>query len=226
MKSYEQQLQILNQLRNQVNSIRKIVDSKAASIAAKESQIRQSQVPMNNARDLERNLQRNVGPMLAPGNVGDINKIIWPFYFTTDTPTESLAQNETFQTGFQVTQEASFILMAITKTVYFETNPNEFVYADPNDSTVSANSCPGLQFTLRDGSSSRQFFNFPMEMSHYGNPRFPTKLPRPIMFLPNQNVQIAFTNLHESNLYLPRITCFGYRMRVDDAQKFLSLVYG
>lgn len=224
--SYENQLKILNTLRNQVTGIKNIVDSKANTLAAKESQIRQLQAPMNNARDLERNLQRNVGPMLAPGNVGDINKIIWPFYFTTDLPAESLAQNEVFQTGFSVTQEAAFVMMSITKTVYLENDPNEFIYADPNDSTVAANSAPGLQFTLRDGSSSRQFYNMPMDISHYGNPRFPTKLPRPIMFLPNQNVQIAFTNTHESNLYLPSITVFGYRMRVDDAQNFLSLVYG
>jgi hypothetical protein len=91
---------------------------------------------------------------------------------------------------------------------------------------VSANSCPGLQFGIRDGSSSRQFFNTPMEINHYGNPRFPTKLPRPIMFLPRQNVQIQFTNTHPTNRYLPVITGFGYRMRIEDAQNFLSLVYG
>lgn len=225
MSTYEQKLQILNNLRNQVSSIKNIVDSKANAVAAREAQVRQLQVPMNNARDLEKNLQRNLGPMLAPGNVGDINQIIWPFYFTTEVPSSSLAQNETFQTGFSVTQEACFVLMSITKVVYLESAPNEFVYADPNDYSVAANSCPGLQFTIRDGSSSRQFFNFPMEMSHYGNPRFPTKLPRPIMFLPNQNVQIAFTNTHESNKYLPTITGFGYRMRIEDAQRFLSLVY-
>lgn len=225
MSTYEQQLQILNNLRNQVSSIKNIVDKKADTLVQREALIRQGQVPMNNARDLGRNLQRNLGPMLAPGNVGDINKIIWPFYFSTEIPENSLGQNETFQTGFSVTQEASFILMSLTKTVYIETAPNEFIYADPNETSTAVNSCPGLQFTLRDGSSSRQFFNFPMEIGHYGNPRFPTKLPRPIMFLPNQNVQIAFTNTHPTNKYLPIITGFGYRMRVEDAQKFLSLVY-
>lgn len=224
--NYEQQLQMLQKLRSQVNDIRQIVDSKTKSLTAKEAQIRQGQVPNTDARALEKNLQRNLGPMLSPGNVGDINKIIWPFYFSTEIPDSSLGQNETFQTGFSVTQEAAFILMGISKTVYAEANPGEYVYLDPNDSSNAANSAPGLQFTIRDGSSSRQFFNTPMEISHYGNPRFPTKLPRPIMFLPNQNVQIAFINTHATNLYLPRITVFGYRMRVEDAQNFLSLVYG
>ena len=224
--TYEQQLQMLNTLRNQVTNIQSIVNSKANSLSVRESQVRQSNLPSTDARSLERNLQKNLGPMLAPGNVGDINKIIWPFYFSTDIPSEALGANETFQTGFSVTQEASFVLMSLTKTVYLEVSPGEFIYADPNDYTVAANSAPGLQFTIRDGSSSRQFFNSPMELAHYGNPRFPTKLPRPIMFLPNQNVQIAFTNTHATNRYLPVITGFGYRMRVEDAQNFLSLVYG
>lgn len=223
--SYEQELKNLVKLRNQVKDIQQIVNSKAKNLQTLESQLRQSQLPVSNARDMERNMHKNLGPLLTPGNLGDINRVIWPFFFTTDTPEESIGQNQTFQTGFSVTQEAAFILMSFTKTVYLETDENEFTYADPNDSSIANNLCPGLTFTLRDGSSSRQLFNTPIEMGHYGNPRFPTILPRPIMFLPNQNVQIAFTNTHPTNLYLPKITCFGYRIRVEDAQNFLGLVY-
>lgn len=223
--SYEKQMQMLKKLRTQVSDIQNIVNSKAKNLVSLESQLRQGQLPVQNARDLERNMHRNLGPTLSPGNLGDIDKIIWPFFFSTEIPSEAIAQNESFQTGFSVTQEAAFVLMSFTKAVYIKTDENEYEYLDPNNSVEEYNLAPGLTFSLRDGSSSRQLYNMPIEMGHYGNPRFPTVLPRPIMFLPNHNVQIAFNNSHPSNEYLPVITCFGYRIRTEDAQNLLSLVY-
>lgn len=226
--SYEQKMQMLSQLQFQTDSLSNIVSSKASSLSQKESLLRQGQLPVNGPQDLERNMSRNLGPTLAPGDLGDINKVIWPFFFSTELPNTAIAPNQTFQTGFSITQEAAFIMMAVTKTAYVQNvvDPDKFTYADPNDPSLGFDSTPGLSFTMRDGSSSRQFFNQPIGLSQYGNPRFPTKLPRPIMFLPNQSIQIAFINSHASNVYLPFITVFGYRMRIEDAQNFLSLVYG
>ena len=241
MATYEQKLQELQQLQRQVQGIAAIVDSKATSLKLRESQLKQGQIGLNGmpgrmgrgrmgdnnpAANLQSNVANSAGTMLTPGNIGDINSVIWPFYFPTEAPDTPIALNETFQTGFSVTQEAAFIFMSFVKTVYLVEGdaPNDsWTYLDPDQSNPSA---PGLVFTLRDGSSSRQLFNTPMNLDHFGNPRFPTKFPRPVMLLPNQVMQIAFTNNNPTNLYVPFITAFGYRIRIDDAQKILSLVYG
>jgi hypothetical protein len=225
--SYEQKMSELQRLRSQVDSLSQIVQSKARNLDMKENQLRQGQISVENARDLEVNMNRNLGPMLAPGNLGDINKIIWPYYFSTELPAEPIGPNETFQTGFSITQEAAFIMMSYTKVVYDATPPFDVAwqYLNPNEDGID-NLAPELTFTFRDGSSSRQFFNSAIEIGHYGNPRFPTKFPRPIMFLPNQSVQVAFVNSHPTREYVPILTAFGYRMRIEDAQNLLSLVYG
>jgi hypothetical protein len=222
---YNAQMQQLSDLQNQIQGIASIVNSKEAAISVRESQLRQSTPPNDSAQQLAYNMANAAGPLIAPGNIGDINSVIWPFYFTTDAPDTPLAINETFQTGFSVTQEAAFIMMSFTKTVYLveADPPNEsWTYLDPS----AQPSTPGLVFTFRDGSSSRQLFNTPMNMDMYGNPRFPTKFPRPVMLLPNQVMQVSFTNSHPTNTYVPFITAFGYRIRIDQATKLLSLVYG
>ncbi len=231
MKEYQSKLQ-------QLQNIKSIVDSKERSIALRESQLKQGQRSLggmrgmrglgaeSSASDLLANIKSAVGGQLTPGNIGDINGVIWPFYFPTDVPESPLAVDETFQTGFSVTQEAAFIFMSFVKTVYLVEDPGgpaeSWTYLDPDDSNPSA---PGLVFTLRDGSSSRQLFNTPMAMDHFGNPLFPTKFPRPVMLLPNQVMQIQFVNQHPTNVYMPFLTAFGYRVRVDEAQKLMSLVY-
>lgn len=225
-----EKIQMIQKLRRQVTQMGQANDAREKNLDEKEAMLRQGQLPVRNPQDLERNMSRNLGPMLAPGNLGDINKVCWPYYFSTEIPQTTVGPNETFQTGFSITQEAAFIMMSFTKTVYLAsgvTAPDyqPWTYLDPNQAGV-ANRAPGLTFTLRDGSSSRQLYDRPIEIQHYGNPRFPTKLPRPIMFLPNQSVQVAFVNSHAVNRYVPSITVFGYRVRIEDAQNLLSLVYG
>lgn len=224
MATYDEKMQQLQDLNDQVNSIAQIVSAKEADIQNRESMLRQNQAPNNSAQNLQYNMRNALGPLLTPGNINDVNAVIWPFYFTTDIPNSSVGPNETFQTGFSVTQEAAFVFMSFTKTIYLaEGDPESWTYLDPDTQEPSA---PGLSFTLRDGSSSRQLFNSPMAMDNYGNPRFPTKFPRPVMLLPNQVMQIQFINAHATNKYVPFITAFGYRIRIDEAQKILSLVYG
>lgn len=235
--TYQQKQLELQKLQQQVNGIAALVNSKEKSIQIRESQLKQNQAQLNGMRGMRgmgannpaANLQANVatsaGQMLTPGNIGDINSVIWPFYFPTDLLDSALGPNETFQTGFSVTQEAAFVMMSFTTTIYLVEgeDPNEsWTYLDPDQGETA----PGLTFTLRDGSSSRQFYNQPIPISGYGNPRFPTKFPRPMMLLPNQVMQVQFTNSHPTNSYFPLLTAFGYRIRIDDAQKLLSLVYG
>lgn len=223
--SYEQKCLELRAKRERYDKIKDIVISKEKNLKMLESQLRQGQLMTEDARDLERNLFKNLGP-LAPGNVGEINRVIWPFWFTTDLPNnEGIALDESFQTQFSVTLEASFIIMAIAKTVY-QTNVEPWNYLDPNEDGLLGRA-PGLSFTLRDSSSQRQFFgNEPVAMGHIGNPRFPTVLPRPMLLLPNQMMEIQFMNDHASNVYFPTLSFFGYRLRLENAQQILSTVSG
>lgn len=225
MATYEEKMRELQSVKQQINQISSIVESKEQTISRQESLLKQRQEPNDSAQQLQFNMKNNLWPLLQPGNIGDINSVIWPFYYTTDTPDSPLAANQTFQTGFSNTQEAAFIFMSYTKTIYLvegEEPDQSWTYLDP----ANQPSAPGLTFTFRDGSSSRQLFNVPMNMDMYANPRFPTKFPRPIMLLPNQVMQIQFSNSHPTNQYVPKISTFGYRIRIDQAQKLLSLVYG
>lgn len=220
--NFETKAQMLLKLRNQVQNLSEMLNSREKALQVKESRVKQGLLENSNVRNLETNLNNVMSPYQAPGNVGDINKTVWPFFFTTNTPSDALGQNETFQTGFSVTQEAAFIFTSFTKCVYLANN-NSWGYLDPNTTFPNA---PGLTFTLRDGSSSRQFFDRAIDLDQYGNPRFPTKFPKPVMLLPNQVMQISFFNSHPTNEYVPFITALGVRVRVEDSQRILSLIYG
>lgn len=226
--SYQQELQELMKLRKQVADISAVVESKERVISEQESRIRQNIVPTTGARALERNVAAQMGP-LAPANVGEMNKIAWPFFFSTDRMgSQGISQGQTLQSNFNVTQEAAFILMSYTKCVYKTNQPapnTPWNYIDPNIDGLEGQA-PGLYFTLRDASSMRQFFNSPIPLGAYGNPNFPSKLPRPIMLLPNQMMEVSFQNTHPSNVYLPQLTFFGYRIRLEDSQRYLSLIHG
>lgn len=230
--SYQNKMRELEAKKKQLQNIASIVNAKERSIKERESLLKQGQRTLgrgmgNAPEDLIANIRNAAGMEFSPGNIGDINSVIWPFYFPTEKPLAPIAVNETFETGFSVTQEAAFIFMSFVKTVHqvedFGGPGESWTYLDPD---IPGPSAPGLTFTLRDGSSSRQLFNTPMNVDLYGNPRFPTIYPRPIMLLPNQVMQVAFTNSQPVNEYFPQITAFGYRIRIDQARKLLSLVYG
>jgi hypothetical protein len=193
MSAYDEKMAELQKLRQQVSSLTQFVQAKSNNLSQRESLMKQNYQQTMNSRSLESNLSQTLGPMFAPGNLGDLNKILWPYYFSTEIPTFSIAPNTTFQTGFSVTQEAAFIWMSYTKAVYLETPDGggvQWTYLNPNQGSGVGNFAPGLTFSLRDGSSSRQFMNTPMNMGAYGNPRFPTKFPISMMLMPNQVMQI------------------------------------
>jgi hypothetical protein len=215
----------LNKLNDQVQSLKTFLDTKEDVLNKRESQLRQGQIPNTGPQDLQANMMRALGKEFSPGNVGDINKIIWPFYFTTDTPPAAgIAVDQSFVTGITITQEAAFVAMSFVADVYDVAAGPAWSYITPTTSGVS--DYPGLSFAIRDTQSGRDFFNVPMALDSYGNPRFVAKYPRPIMFLPNSNVQVQFFNSHPTKVYAPKLTFFGYRVRIEDAQNLLGLVYG
>jgi hypothetical protein len=184
---------------------------------------RQGLPQVSNAATLKQNLDKALPASLRPGNVGSINRVIWPFWFTFSAP--ELSPNSSSQGFTTITQEAAFVWMSYTKSVYKKTAGPVYTYVDP-DNYTSTGQVDGLKFTLRDAQSTRTFHNTPIEIDQIGNPQFPSVLPTPILFLPNSTIEITYQNDNASDTYVPFITMFGYRVRIEDAQNILSTVVG
>lgn len=189
----------------------------------KKSLQRQGLPPVSGAMSLKANLDAALPATLRPGNVGSINRVIWPFFFTFTAP--ELAPNSASQGFTTITQEAAFVWMSYTKSVYKKTAGPVYTYVDPDDYS-SVGQTDGLKFTLKDAQSTRTFHNSPLEIDSIGNPQFPSVLPTPILFLPNSTIEITYQNDNASDTFVPFITMFGYRVRIEDAQRILSTVVG
>ena len=191
----------------------------------KEDRLRQKYLSNDDVKSMQANLNSSLPSYLAPGNVGDINRVIWPFYFTTQI-TDPIAPGTTVRTSINVTQEAAFTWMSYMKTVYrYDTLNDNMTYIDP-DGFNTASLASGLGFTIRDAQSQREFFGGFVDMDTVGNPRFPSTLPSPMLVIPNGVLEVTFTNKHATNYYVPRISFFGYRMRIENQQELLSTIYG
>lgn len=194
---------------------------KEKSLKERENRLKQLVLKDTQPQNLKANIKAHLPNYLAPGNVGDINRVIWPFYFTTDKV--EVQPNSNQRTSFVVTLEASFVWMYYTKTVFVkDAVSGEESYLDPDDTSSFAS---GLSFFMRDPQSQREFFNRPIRMEHVGNPRWPSTLPAPQMILPRSTIEVNFINETDDTIYIPQITFFGYRIRMEHQQELLSTVY-
>lgn len=181
-----------------------------------------SQVPTSGPKSLDYNLQ-SLAKKLRPGNVGDINRVVWPFFFTTTKAT--LVPNSTVQSNVTITQEAAFIWLGHTKAVFLEEtgNPGNYNYIDPTqpDASGKANN---LTLSIRDSQSSRAFMNKSIDLNQIGTWQYPTILPTPQLILPNSNIEFQFSNSDQVNTYRPFVTLYGLRVRIEDAKDILSTI--
>jgi len=127
-------------------------------------------------------------------------------------------------TSYTITQEACFVWMSFVKVVYAVDGVGNLTYIDPNQAGA-AGQAYNLSFTIFDTQSQRNYQNVPTDVNTVGLPRWPTKFPRAMLFLPNSNIQISWTNADPANTYAPYLLALGYRMRVQDAQNILSLIH-
>ncbi len=212
-----------NQLADQVGRMTVAVIGKENKLNQKEMQLRGTAGPGNWTTD---NRMTKLPFYLAPGNVGDINKVIWPFVYPTTRATVPAQGNA--NASFSVTQEAAFIAVSYMKTVFLLTEedagpppvPFNVQYMDPN---IPGNKATGLRFSFRDLQSTREFTNLSIDVDHVGNPRFPTKLPAPMLIMPRANVQVSYTNSSD-NIYVVFMSFVGVRIRIEDAYNILSTV--
>lgn len=172
---------------------------------------------------------------LLPRNVGGLNTTAWQFQFTVDFDLKQTKpwQDQVALTGngaisnftrqtqsFQVTQESAFLMMGIMR------HANDY-----ND----AGDLGPLTFEFRDAQSSRFFNNEPTPIQMFGQRGYMAYMAVPMILMPNARFEITLgCNLDEGVTQqvpsgaegIHRCTMFGYRVRVQDAEKVLSSIFG
>lgn len=171
---------------------------------------------------LKKTLSAILPSHMLPGNVGDVNSVAWPFYFSipfdfgTDPTLTSLSR---IQNSVQVTQEAGFLLLGVSKN--FDSQDSESGFLGP------------YQIDVRDNQSTRQFNDKPIPLQMIGENSLPTEFVTPLLFVPNASIQVVastWLNTGESMATVGsgkfEICLFGLRIRIEDAGSVLSTIFG
>jgi hypothetical protein len=163
-------------------------------------------------------------PNLMAGGLDDVNKIIWPFWFTTGFL--SILPETSVSRFISVSQEAAFVWTHITRAIFEKVELDggifEWNYIDPNDFQDGV--VEDLQFTVTDAQSSRTFFDNPISLNHVGHAQEPEKLDSPMLIAANNNIEVKYFNNNAARTYVPSVTFHGYRVRIKDSQEILGFV--
>lgn len=186
--------------------------------------LEQELVPNAGPQAMMQNLgASNLPQQMQPGNVDNITRAIWPFFFPTNYV--EVLPNRNVRSSFTVTQEAAFIWLYCTKTVH-KLVDGVPTYIDPSNYNTEQGQANGLKFTIRDAQSSREYNSLPVPLDHIGDPLAPWALPSPVLILPNSTMEVQFINQNPDETYYPSVSFFGYRIRLSDQEKTLSTVQG
>jgi hypothetical protein len=179
--------------------------------------------PQINKTNLKKSLGEFLPDHLVPGNVGAFTSVVWPFWFPVDfefgTDPSLIGGNVTSQIqNFQVSQDGAVILIGVSRQA---------------DSYTTSGHLGPYTVEIKDNQSSRQFNDkpIPIQMISSGKGR-PTKLPLAMLLMPNAMIEVKMST------WLPQGTTqatlgsghhqfafFGYRVRIEDAEKVLSSVF-
>lgn len=171
---------------------------------------------------------------LRPPNVGAQGSVMWPYFFTAGLPTASpdpiavVNPGQGLDVSFTVSQEAAFIVTSWMQTTYLRTGAAPYAYTalDPDAQANVAGQAPGLSYTLQDPQSGRVYNFNPTPINFLGTGDNPTVLASPQLLLPNSVFIARYQNNHPSRVYVPFITFFGYRIRLEDMDSIQSLTTG
>lgn len=215
--------QSITQVKNTISNLRK------------RRQALSSQPVFRQGQGLHQAMATFLPQQLVPQNVGGLNTVAWQFQFTTDFDLKTTKPwiDQVAATGngaissftrqtqsFQVTQEAAFLMMGIMR------HANDY-----ND----AGDLGPLTFEFRDAQSSRFFNNEPTPIQMFGQKGYMQYMAVPMILMPNAKFEITLgCNLDEGvTQQVPadasgvhRCTMMGYRVRVADAEKVLSSIFG
>lgn len=172
-----------------------------------------------NIDKLEMEMKNKVPDVTASG-IRDVNKVIWPFLFSSGfletSPTIQFAEK-----NITVTQEAGFVILGMIKQVFKKNGTGDYTWINVRE---NASQIKDLYMTLSDPQSGRNFHRDPISVENIGDSLFPTKfLARPLI-LPNSSINVKVYSQSTSENYFTNISFFGYRVRIEDAQEMLGLV--
>ena len=229
-KIYSPQVNQLAQRRDQLRGHVKAMGSHNQRLDATAKAMRRGGMSGNESGCYDQMQLTDVPYWTAPGNVGDINTVIWPFYFATEfleilpnTGGGGGSAVGSVSSSFSVTQEAAFIAMWFTKVVFLKTviaGVTNYQYLDP-DASAGGGKAVGLSVSFTESSSTRQLVNLTMNMDHIGSPRFPSLMPTPMLLLPLENFKTIYSN-SGNDTFVAFITFFGYRIRIQDINNIQS----
>lgn len=173
------------------------------------------------AQDLKSTLKSILPANLVPGNVGEYSSITWPFWYQADFDfgvNPSFTQNTRQVQSFQNTQEAAFLFMSVARS---------------HNGYDNASALAPLQIEMRDRQSSRQFNDRPIPLQMIGRRNHQTVLPTPLLIMPNAFLDVTATSFVPAGNTMAstgtgkfQLSFFGYRIRVEDADKVLSSIFG
>jgi hypothetical protein len=169
------------------------------------------------------NIKNVLPPKLRPGNIGWISDVVWGYGFNAGGIT--VEQGRAIDSIVTVTQEAAFILTKITQTVYIrEGAPGAYTYemVEYHDPNYEFSGSYGLKYTMTDAQSGRSYMTFPEPVENLGSGQYPYRLPTPLFFLPNSTIVFRFQNDSTDTTYIPFLTLWGVRIRLDEAGSILS----
>jgi hypothetical protein len=182
-----------------------------------------STLPQVNKTDLRGALSEFIPEHLMPGNVGAYTSVVWPFWFPVDFDfgTNPLIQGGGLTTqvqNFQVSQEGAILMIGISRQA---------------DSYSTSGHLGPWTLEIRDNQSARQFNDrpLPIQMISDGRGR-PSKLPIAMLLMPNALISVTMSNWLPQGFNQATVgsghhqfAFFGYRVRIEDAEKVLSTVY-
>lgn len=220
-RPYDDQNEVLRRI-EYLNNARKQERNRENNLKARWMVLNsQPELAASDIKRLEANFQGFLPSHLVPGNVGPINAVVWPFWEQMDfdfgvDPTISTNLRQT--QSFQVSQEAAFMIMAISR--------------DSREVNLAGSLGP-WQIVMKDAQSSRQLNDKPLAFQEIGFKSNPTVLPTPYFLFPNARFEVEMSGFNDPALSFialgmasHQLSFFGYRVRVEDAQRVLSTIYG
>lgn len=230
MSRLDLEAQEIQNIKNQITQVKNTI----SQIRTRKSAL-SSQPVFSQGQGLHQAMSSFLPPQLVPQNVGGLNTVAWQFQYTVDFDLKTTKpwidqvaasgngaiSAFTQQTqSFQVTQEAAFLMMGVMRHA--------------NDYTDAGDLGP-LTFEFRDAQSSRFFNNEPTPIQMFGQKGYMAYMAVPMILMPNARFEIKLgCSLDEGVTQqvpadsdgIHRCTMFGYRIRVADADKVLSSIFG
>ncbi len=168
------------------------------------------------------------GSLLTPfssGNLNDINRIIWPFAFSSDLVLME-ANSAPIDAPIGISAEADFVATHMTVAVYEVVDlggGNSTIRYIDRESQDSAMVIQGLKLLLSDSQSTRQWMQNPVNVQRYGDGQRPYYFDEPQLIEKNSNVKVTIFN-NSTRTYILDVVLHGYRIRIEDVKEFYNIV--